>query len=94
MIAMPQNVSDNSRIELRVRSDQKAMIARAAALEHLDLTGFIMRAVLPAAEAAFEKAERIRLSERDSLRLLKLLENPPKAPQRLRRAARQGNKLA
>jgi uncharacterized protein (DUF1778 family) len=32
-------------------------------------------------------AERIKLSERDSLRVLELLENPPEPNERLRRAA-------
>ncbi len=36
-----------------------------------------MRAVLPAARDVVENAERISLSERDSLRVLDLLENPP-----------------
>ncbi len=65
---MPRTVSDtSSRVELRIPSAQKAMIARAAALENLDLTGFIMRSVLPEAQAVVERAEHLVLSERDSL---------------------------
>ena len=42
------------------------------------------------AEADIAEAERLTLSERDSLRVLALLENPPAAPDRLVRAARAG----
>jgi uncharacterized protein (DUF1778 family) len=46
--------------------------------------------VLPQAEAEISEAERLKLSERDPLRVLDLLENPPGAPKRLVRAAKAG----
>jgi len=67
---------------------EKAMLARAAALEHTDVTGFILRSALPAAREAIDRAERLRLSERDSLRVLDLLDNPPEPNARLLEAAR------
>lgn len=86
---MPTSVSQtSSRIELRIPSEQKAVIARAAALEHLDVTGFILRRVLPEAQAVIARAERLALSERDSLRVLDLLENPPEPNAHLIRAAK------
>jgi uncharacterized protein (DUF1778 family) len=78
--------SATSRIELRVPAEKKALIARAAALRERDVTAFIMDAVIPEAEAVIERAEKVVLSERDSLRLLELLENPPKSTERLLRA--------
>lgn len=88
---MPRSVSDtSSRVELRIPAAQKAIIARAAALENLDLTGFIMRSVLPEAQAVVERAEHLVLSERDSLMVLELLENPPAPTERLIRAAKAG----
>jgi uncharacterized protein (DUF1778 family) len=39
------------------------------------------------------EAERLTLSERDSLRVIALLENPPAAPARLVRAAEAGFRL-
>jgi uncharacterized protein (DUF1778 family) len=59
-------------------------------LVRLDLTGYILRCVLPQAEADISEAERLTLSERDSLRVLALLEDPPAAPDRLKRAAKAG----
>jgi len=87
---MPRAVSDSGRIELRLRPEDKATLTRAATLKRLDLTGYILRHVLPQAKADISEAERLKLSERDSLRVLELLENPPSAPARLVRAAKAG----
>jgi uncharacterized protein (DUF1778 family) len=56
----------------------------------LDLTGYILRNVLARARADISEAERMVLSERDWLRVLELLENPPAAPDRLVRVAKAG----
>ena len=90
---MPRRAAEGSRIELRIKPEEKALIARAAALEHVDLTGFILRKVLPDARSVVERAERLTLSERDSLKVLDLLENPPKPTAKLKRAARAGQTL-
>ena len=87
---MPRPVTDSGRIELRLRPEDKATLTRAAAIKRLDLTGYILGAVLPQAKADIDDAERLELSERDSLRVLELLENPPPAPERLVRAAKAG----
>jgi uncharacterized protein (DUF1778 family) len=76
------------RIELRASDYEKAILSRAASLEHLDLTSFIVRTAVPVAQKIIEQAERLALSERDSLKVLDLLENPPRANQRLAEAAR------
>jgi uncharacterized protein (DUF1778 family) len=90
---MPRAVTDNGRVELRLRPEDKATLTRAAALKRRDLTGYILETVLPKAEADIAEAERMTLSERDSLRVLALLENPPAAPARLKRAAKAGFRL-
>ena len=87
---MPRALTDGGRIELRLRPEDPASLTRAAALKRLDLTGYIVRNVLPRAEAEIAAAGRIALSERDSLRVLDLLENPPSAPERLVCAAKAG----
>ena len=90
---MPRQTTEGNRIELRIKAEEKALLARAAALEHLDLTGFILRTVLPEARAVIDRAERLALSERDSLKVLNLLEHPPKPTARLKRAAKAGQTL-
>ena len=87
---MPRAHSDNGRVELRLRPEDKATLTRAASLRRLDLTGYILGMVLPKAEADIAEAERLTLTERDSLRVLALLENPPAAPARLVQAAKAG----
>ena len=87
---MPRNHTDSGRVELRLRPQDKAVLTRAAALERLDLTSFILRAALPRAREAIADAEKLALSERDSLRVLDLLENPPDPPEHLIRAAKAG----
>jgi len=87
---MPRGLSDNGRVELRLRAEDKATLTRAATLKRLDLTAYILGKVLPQAEAEIAEVERLQLSERDSLRVLALLENPPSAPERLKRAAKAG----
>ena len=90
---MPRALTDNGRVELRLRPEDKATLMRAAALQRRDLTGYILETVLPKAEADIALAERMSLSERDSLRVLALLENPPAASARLVRAAKAGFRL-
>ena len=90
---MPRNHTDSGRVELRLRPEDKAVLTRAVALERLDLTGFILRAALPHAKATIAGAEKLVLSERDSLRVLDLLENPPEPPERLIHAAKGRSRL-
>ena len=90
---MPRSLTESGRVELRLRPEDKATLTRAAAIKRLDLTGYILGTVLPKAEADIAEAERLTLSERDSLRVLALLESPPTAPERLVRAAKAGFQL-
>jgi len=81
-------VENNSRVSLRIRPQEKALLLRAVALNHTDLTDFVVRNAVSAARAVIEEAERLQLSERDSLRVLDVLENPPAPNARLLAAAR------
>ena len=81
-------VEDNSRMSLRIRAEEKALLLRAVALKHTDLTNFVLQHALVAAKAVVEQADHLQLSSRDSLRVLDLLENPPASNARLMAAAR------
>lgn len=81
-------VEDNSRLALRVRADDKATLMRAVAIARTDMTDFVLRHALDAARKVIEQAERVTLSERDSLRVLAALENPRAANAKLLKAAR------
>jgi uncharacterized protein (DUF1778 family) len=81
-------VEDNSRMSLRIAPAEKTILLRAAALKRTDLTDFVRQHSLKAARAVIEEAERLELSERDSLRVMELLENPPKPNAKLLTAAK------
>jgi uncharacterized protein (DUF1778 family) len=82
-------VARDDRIEIRATKEEKRVLVAAAAQERLDVTSFIMRRVLPAARELVDRSERIILSERDTARVLDLLENPPKPTRALLDAARR-----
>jgi uncharacterized protein (DUF1778 family) len=82
-------VEDNSRMSLRIRAAEKALLLRAVALQHTDLTDFVVQHALRAAKNVIEESEQVQLSKRDSLRVFDLLENPP-APNARLLAAAQG----
>lgn len=81
-------VEDNKRVSLRIQPRDKATILRGSALAETDLTDFIVRTAVQAAQELIDKSERITLSKRDSLRVLDLLENPPAPNARLLAAAK------
>ena len=83
----------DDRIELRATREEKRLITEAAAREQLDVTRFIMRNVLPVAREVVRRSERIVLSERDSKRVLELLEKPPKPAEALIAAVRRRGKV-
>ena len=81
-------VEDNSRVSLRIRPEEKALLLRAVALNHTDLTDFVIRHAVRAAKAVIEEADHVQLTGRDSLRVLNLLESPPAPNRKLLAAAR------
>ena len=90
---MPRSaVEGNSRMSLRIPPEEKTILLRAAALKRTDLTDFVRQHSLKAAREVIEEAERLELSERDSLRVLELLENPPKPNAKLLQAAKPPRK--
>lgn len=76
-------------MELRASPAEKALLTRAAALERLDVTTFVLRAALPKARSVISAAERVELSERDSLLVLALLDDPPQPSEKLMKAAKR-----
>ena len=81
-------VQDNSRVSLRIRPEDKALLVRAVSYAHTDLTAFVLQNAVQAAKAVIAEAEHVALSERDSLRVLSALEDPPPPNAKLLAAAR------
>lgn len=85
---MPQiPVETNDRMSLRVASEEKLLLMRAAALQHTNLTEFVIRNAVSVARKVVAESERLQLTERDSLQLLDLLDNPPAPNKKLLAAA-------
>jgi len=81
-------IEENSRMSLRIRAKEKALLMRAVALQDTDLTGFVVGSAVRAARDVIRDFEQVQLSERDSLMVLDLLENPPQPNARLIAAAK------
>lgn len=79
-------IEDNERMSLRIAAAAKARLLRAATLRNTDLTNFVTQSALREADAVIAEAEAVKVSEQDYLRILNLLENPPKPSARLRAA--------
>jgi uncharacterized protein (DUF1778 family) len=85
---MPRAAVDSNRVALRVRPADKEVIMRAVALAQTDMTTFILRTALREARSVIEEHEHLKLTPRDSRLVLELLEHPPAANAKLRKAAR------
>ena len=79
-------VEDNERMSLRIAAAAKSRLVRAALLRNTDLTSFVTQSALREADAVIAEAEAVKVSEQDYLRILDLLENPPKPNAKLRAA--------
>lgn len=79
-------VENNNRMQIRVTPAVKARIARAAALQNMDITQFVTTTALREADAVIEQAESITVSDRDFTRILELLDSPPAPNARLKEA--------
>ncbi len=80
-------VENNDRMSLRIAAEEKSLLVRAAALEHTNLTEFVIRTAVANAREVIELSERQELTERDSLQVMDLLENPPEPNEKLMAAA-------
>ena len=85
---MPQTpVETNDRMSLRIATEEKSLIMRAASLQHINLTEFVIRNAVSVARKIIDENELMKLTERDSLHVLDLLDNPPTPNDKLLAAA-------
>ena len=80
------------RIGARVPHDVYETLNRAAELTGATVNQFLVQSALKEAQSVIEREQTIRLSRRDSERLLNLLENPPKPNARLKAALKHHQK--
>ena len=87
---MPQVIShENQRIAFRISSEDKAILTKAAELSHTNMTEFMLQLVLPKAREIVQQHEQKTRSQRDFVKIMDLLDNPPPINSRLQRAIQQ-----
>jgi len=79
--------SKTNRLEARVSQDHKILIEKAAALEGLSLTDFIVSNLVAASHRVIQEHQILRLSLEDSEAFVNALRNPPEPNERLKLAA-------
>ena len=80
-------IENNDRMSLRIASEEKSLLIRAAALQHTNLTEFVISNAVSMARKIINENERLELTERDSLHVMDLLDNPPAPNEKLMAAA-------
>jgi uncharacterized protein (DUF1778 family) len=76
----------DSRIDLRVTAEQKALLEKAASLMGVSLSAYTLLYLLPQAQRDLENQEKLTLSNRDRDLFLSALANPPKLQGKLKTA--------
>ena len=79
----------DSRLEVRLASDEKAIIERAAALSGSNTTDFVRSTMLTAAKEAVRMHEVIELTAEGSRVFVEALIDPPEPNEHLRALARE-----
>ncbi len=89
---MPAAGAKQERIGARVAPDVYETLNRAAELTGATVNQFLVQSALKEAQAVIEREQTIRLSRRDCVRLLDLLDNPPRPNARLKAAMKRYQK--
>ncbi len=74
------------RFTIRMPEEVRAIIAQAAALEGRSMSDFVLASVVTKARETIESHQRIVLSRAESIAFAEMLQNPPKANDKLRAA--------
>ncbi len=82
-----RQTAKTDRIEVRVTSDIKALLLRAAVLQGQTLTDFVISSAAANARRVIRESELLELSERDQVSFAEALLKPPQASPRLHAAA-------
>ena len=82
------------RLQIRVDPADKALLERAAAAAHLNVSAFVVQAAAAKAEEMLAERPTIRLSPEAAAAFTKALEQPADVNERLARALRRKRKFA
>ena len=76
----------DSRIDLRVTEEQKAILEKAASIKGVSLSAYTLLHLVPLAQQEIDNQEQLTLSNRDRDTFLATLNNPPKLKGKLKSA--------
>jgi uncharacterized protein (DUF1778 family) len=85
---LDEDAGDIEHLLLSLHSVDYGALKQAAALAQTDLNSYVIQAALDAAISLIATPRQSHLSERDSIRVMELLENPPEPNERMIAAAR------
>jgi uncharacterized protein (DUF1778 family) len=85
-VAAPKPAAKHARLEGRIATEIKNLIAHAAALSGSSFTDFIVAAARERAMAVIRDNQILTLSARDAKAFQEALDNPPPASPRLQKA--------
>lgn len=88
-----QHETKNERVQVRIGTDAKRMLQRAAALANTSVSAFVVNSALDAAGRLIEARERLVLGERDWDVFFEALINPPEPNQDLKDAFEAHDRL-
>lgn len=80
------SLAKNSRIDLRVTKEQKALLEQAASLKGVSLSAYTLLNLIPLAQQEIENQEKLTLSDRDRDKFLAAIDNPPQLRGKLKSA--------
>ena len=83
---MTETTPKDSRIDLRITSEQKALLEQAASIKGVSLSAYTLLHLIPIAQQEIENQEKLTLSNRDRDLFLSALSNPPKLKGKLKSA--------
>lgn len=82
------------RLQIRVDPDDKALLERAAAASHLNVSAFVVQAAAAKAEEILAERSSIRLSSEAAAAFSEALERPAEVNDRLAQALRRKRKFS
>jgi uncharacterized protein (DUF1778 family) len=90
---MPTQRGRTARIEARIAPDALAVVKRAAELQGLSVSDFVVAVAQEAAQRTIEELQMIRLSLKDQDRFVELLLNPPALSPAMNRSKKAHGRL-
>lgn len=88
---MSTTLNKNARVDVRIKSEHKEMIEKAAHLSGLNVSDFIVSTSVAAAAKVLDRQNKITLSERDWERFIELIEADSEPTDAAKKAAARYN---